>query len=49
MVEIPGEPHLIYKQHAICCDCYEDIIPEIYRMAGIGDGGLIHLIFKWCL
>lgn len=40
-----GEPFLIFKSKQICSDCYKSIIPEIYKMAGFGDGGFIHLAF----
>jgi hypothetical protein len=44
-----GEPHLSFKNRPICFGCYIDLIPEIYQMAGHGDGGIIHYIFQWCL
>ncbi len=44
--EITGEPYLEYKGKPICSNCYVSIIPEIYNMAGYGDGGMIQLIFS---
>ena len=44
-----GEPWLPFKGKAICYDCYVDLIPEIYKMAGYGDGGIIQLIFSFLL
>ena len=44
-----GEPHLTFNNRSICYECYTSIIPQIYTMAGYGDGGIIHLIFKECL
>ena len=44
-----GEPCLEFKGKHLCYKCYLDIIPEIYSMAGAGDGGLIHIIFKDCV
>lgn len=44
-----SEPWLLHKNHTICSACYIEMIPAIYEMAGYGDGGLIHLIFKSCL
>lgn len=41
-----GVPWLPFKGKALCASCYVDIIPEIYQMAGFGDGGIIHVIFK---
>lgn len=44
-----GEPCLPYKQLFLCSECYIDLIPNIYKMAGAGDGGIIHIVFKTCL
>lgn len=44
-----GEPCLIFKEKAICSNCYVSLAKEVYQMAGAGDGGLIHLIYKSCL
>lgn len=44
-----GHPWLKFKEKPICSNCYEDLIPHIYQMAGRGDGGVIHLHFKFCL
>ena len=45
-----GEPHLRFKnKYPICFTCYLDLIEEIYRMSGHGDGGIIHLLFQSCL
>lgn len=44
-----GEPALDYKGKSICFDCYLDLPRAVYRMAGMGDGGIIHLIFADCL
>ncbi len=41
-----GEPYLIFKDNVICQQCYIDLVPAIYKMAGHGDGGLVHIIFK---
>ena len=41
-----GEPWLSIKDNSICYNCYIELIPKIYEMAGCGDGGIIHLIFK---
>jgi len=46
---ITGEPCLIFKEKAICSSCYTSLASEVYQMAGAGDGGLIHLIYKSCL
>ena len=43
--DLTGEPYLNYKKN-ICYECYINLISEIYKMAGAGDGGIIHLIFK---
>lgn len=44
-----GEPWLGTYDKPICYSCYVDLIQEIYKMAGMGDGGIIHLIFQECL
>jgi DNA-directed RNA polymerase subunit RPC12/RpoP len=44
-----GEPFLVFKNKPICFDCYISLIPEIYKMAGYGDGGIIHIAFSTCL
>ena len=44
-----GEPFLSFKNKDVCFSCYLDLIPEIYKMAGMGDGGIIHLVFSECL
>ena len=44
-----GEPYLEFKFKGICYSCYIELIPEIYKMAGSGDGGLIHIAFKFLL
>lgn len=44
-----GEPYLPFKNIILCSTCYINLVPEIYRMAGKGDGGLIHLQFKYFL
>ena len=44
-----GAPFLPFKGINLCLSCYETIITDIYSMAGSGDGGMIHLIFKGCL
>ena len=44
-----GEPFLIFKGENLCSGCYCDLIPEIYKMAGAGDGGTIHMAFSECL
>lgn len=41
-----GEPWLRFNGKPICSDCYIDLIPAIYRKSGMGDGGIIHLVFK---
>ena len=46
---VTGEPFLPFKNIKLCSSCYEGIISEIYGMAGAGDGGMIHLIFQYCL
>lgn len=40
-----GAPVLEYKNKLICFKCYMGIIEPIYKMAGYGDGGMIHLMF----
>ena len=45
----PVEPSLSFNNCIICFECYIKIIPEIYKMAGYGDGGIIHLVFNDCL
>lgn len=47
--DLTGEPYLIFKDKEICYSCYINLIEEIYKMSGAGDGGLIHLLFKECL
>jgi hypothetical protein len=47
--EETGEPYLPFKNKTICFGCYTDLPNEIYDMAGVGDGGLIHLVFFACL
>ena len=48
--EQTGEPWINFKKKSpVCCGCYLDIIPIIYEMSGMGDGGLIQVIFKACL
>lgn len=47
--ERTGEPSLEFKGKTLCSNCYIDIIEPIYKMSGIGDGCIIHLIFKGCL
>jgi hypothetical protein len=49
LYDLTGEPYLEFKNKTICCNCYIGIIPKIYKMSGYGDGGLINLIFKFCL
>jgi hypothetical protein len=44
-----GEPCLAYKNKHVCFDCYMDLAEKIYDMAGMGDGGLIHIIYHECL
>jgi hypothetical protein len=44
-----GEPCLLYKNKCICFDCYMDLAEKIYSMAGVGDGGFIHIIYSECL
>jgi len=44
-----GEPFLLFKDNTVCYSCYISLIPEIYKMAGVGDGGIIHLHFKFLL
>jgi hypothetical protein len=44
-----GEPYLEFKDKRIYSDCYINLLPEIYNMAGFGDGGMIHLVFQMCL
>lgn len=44
-----GEPWLAFNNKSICFNCYIDLIEEIYKMAGYGDGGIIHLLFSDCL
>ena len=46
---LTGEPFLEFKNKDICSDCCFDLIPEIYKMAGGGDGGMIHLSYYSCL
>ena len=46
---ITGEPYLEFKKLTLCYTCYLDITPEIYKLSGAGDGGLLHLIFSDCL
>jgi len=41
-----GEPFLLFKGKAVCSSCYMDIVPEIYKMSGTGDGGMIHIVFR---
>jgi hypothetical protein len=47
--DLIGEPFLPFKNINLCSSCYEQLIEQIYRMAGCGDGGFIHLMFKHCL
>lgn len=47
--EITGEPYMNFKGIRFCFDCYKGLIPKIYSMAGFGDGGIIHFLFKECL
>lgn len=42
---LQGAPWLSFKGNAICSGCYVGLIGPIYRMAGYGDGGMIHLLF----
>jgi hypothetical protein len=44
-----GEPYLEFKDNEICSTCYLDLIWPIYKMAGYGDGGLVHIAFKWAM
>lgn len=44
-----GEPYISFNGKEICSNCYISLIPKIYRMAGCGDGGLIHICFDECL
>jgi hypothetical protein len=44
-----GAPYLPFKSKVLCYQCYIDIVSRIYKMAGFGDGGLLHIIFKNCL
>jgi hypothetical protein len=46
---VSGEPFLPFKNKMVCYDCYLGLIPEIYDMAGAGDGGMIHVLFKMML
>jgi len=41
-----GEPFLIFKDKTVCLSCYIQIIPHIYEMSNMGDGGMINLIFN---
>lgn len=47
--DLTGEPYLTFREVIFCFHCYIDIIPEIYGMSGAGDGGIIHLHFKFLL
>jgi hypothetical protein len=40
------EPRILFASKYICSNCYIDLIPKIYEMAGMGDGGIIHLVFN---
>jgi len=40
-----GEPYMTHRDIILCSRCYIEMIPDIYSMAGFGDGGLIHVIF----
>lgn len=44
-----GEPYLPFHTEDICSECFIELIPKIYGMAGFGDGGFIHLLFEACL
>lgn len=44
-----SEPRINFRNHLICSVCFRGLIPEIYNMAGMGDGGVIHIIFQSCL
>ena len=44
-----GAPVLVFNNKPICYSCYIEMIGKIYKMAGFGDGGMIHLIFARCL
>lgn len=44
-----GEPVLEIGVKCLCYECYIGLIENIYNMAGVGDGGLVHLIYSNCL
>jgi len=49
LVQEIGEPFLRFKGKVFCQDCYIGLIKPIYEKSGMGDGGIIHLIFQECL
>lgn len=44
-----SEPRINFRSITLCSNCYTDLIPQIYKMAGAGDGGFINYAFKQCL
>jgi len=41
-----SEPRISFESKYVCSDCYINLIPVIYKRAGMGDGGIIHLLFN---
>jgi hypothetical protein len=47
--EIHGAPYLEFKKLRLCSGCYQELIIPIFEMRGMGDGGLIDIIFTECV
>ena len=47
--ENQGAPYLKFKNLLLCSGCYTELIVPIFSMRGMGDGGLIDIIFAECV
>ena len=45
----PGAPWIEHENLVLCSGCYVNLIPKIYKMSGMGDGGVIDILFQECV
>jgi hypothetical protein len=44
-----GAPWIEHENLLLCSGCYTNLIPKIFEMRGMGDGGIIDIIFQECV
>ncbi len=47
--EAQGAPYLKFKKLRLCLGCYRELIVPIFELRGMGDGGIIDIIFTECV